>query len=218
MSARLRDILGDVAAGSSITRALLNERVRSHVLNGRVLDIGAPGPGSYVGRMDRREPLELETVDLAFPEGSPQHVDLEVDPLPHPDESFDQVLVFNLIEHVYNHAHVLAEARRVLKDGGRLLGFTPFLLQYHPDPHDYFRFTREALERLLRDAGFADVHVEEVGRGPFAANCVNVMFALPRVLRPPLVAVYWALDELFLALRPGATVRYPLGYLFSAQR
>lgn len=214
----LRDVLGDIQAGSSITRALLNERVRSHVLTGRVLDVGSLEGGSYVARMERREPLELDSVDLAFPEGSPRHVDLERDALPHADGTFDQVLLFNLLEHVYNHGHVLDEARRVLKDGGGLLGFTPFLLQYHPDPHDYFRYTREGLERLLADAGFVDVGVEEVGRGPFAANCVNVMFALPRALRPALVAWYWALDAAYLSLRPEARVRYPLGYLFSARR
>lgn len=218
MTATLRAVLGDIHAGSSITRALLNERVRSHVLTGKVLDVGAPGVGSYVERMDRRQPLELESVDLAFPEGSPQHVDLERDPLPHADGVFDQVLLFNLLEHIYDHRHVLGEARRVLRDGGQLLGFTPFLLQYHPDPHDYFRYTREGLERLLSDADFTDVSVEEVGRGPFAANCVNVMFAVPRVLRAPLVAWYWSLDAVFLALRPGAKVRYPLGYLFAARR
>jgi len=195
----------------------MNQGVRGHVLTGRVLDVGSRGTPSYVERMTRQEPLELESVDLSFPEGSPGHVDLERDPLPHPDASFDQVLVFNLLEHVYEHGHVLREARRVLKDGGRLLGFVPFLQQYHPDPRDYFRYTRDALERMLADAGFADVRVEEVGRGPFAANFKNVMFAAPMPLRVALLYWYWALDSLFLALRPDATRRYPLGYLFRAR-
>lgn len=217
-AATLRDVLGDIHAGSSITRALLNERVRSHVLTGRVLDVGSLEGGSYVARMDRREPLDLDSVDLAFPEGSPQHVDLERDALPHADGAFDQVLLFNLLEHVYNHGHVLAEARRVLKDGGELIGFTPFLLQYHPDPHDFFRYTREGLERMLAEAGFIETSVEEIGRGPFAANYLNVMFAVPRPLRVALLLWYWALDALFLRLRPEARRRYPLGFFFSARR
>jgi SAM-dependent methyltransferase len=166
--------------------------------------------------MARREPLDVERVDLSFPEGSPGHVDLEHDPLPHADATFDQVLIFNLLEHLYEPGNVLREARRVLKDGGTLLGFVPFLVHYHPDPHDYFRYTREALPRMLSDAGFSGASVDEIGRGPFAVNYMNVMFAAPMPIRVALLHWYWALDSLFLALRPEATTRYPLGYLFRA--
>jgi len=217
MRPHLGDIVREIRAGKSITRALMNQSVRGHVLTGRVLDVGSHRPASYVDRMTWQEPLELERVDLCFPEGSPGHVDLERDPLPHPDASFDQVLVFNLLEHVYNHGHVLCEARRVLKDGGQLLGFVPFLAKYHPDPHDYFRYTREALTRMLANAGFSDVLVEDVGRGPFAANFKNVMFAAPMPLRVAMFYWYWALDSVFLALRPAEAGRYPLGYLFRAR-
>lgn len=199
-------------------RALMNQGVRDHVLTGRVLDVGSHGVPSYIDRMARKEPLQLNSVDLSFPEASPNHVDLERDPLPHADGTFDQVLIFNVLEHLYQPGLALREARRVLRDGGRLLGFVPFLVQYHPDPRDYFRYTREALLRMLRDAGFSDVEVDEIGRGPFAVNYMNVMFAAPMPFRIALLCWYWALDSLFLALRPEAMTRYPLGYLFRASK
>jgi SAM-dependent methyltransferase len=214
----LADVRAEVRAGKSIARALMNQTVRGHVLTGKVLDVGSHAVPSYIERMTKEEPLELERVDLAFPKGSPGHVDLERDRLPHPDETFDQVLVFNLLEHLYEPVNVLREARRVLKEGGELLGFVPFLVQYHPDPHDYFRYTREALARMLADARFDDARIDEIGRGPFAVNYMNVMFAAPMPIRIAMLYWYWALDSVFLALRPEAARRCPLGYLFRASK
>jgi SAM-dependent methyltransferase len=214
----LADVRAEIRAGKSIARALMNQAVRTHVLTGRVLDVGSHEATTYIERMAKEEPLELERVDLTFPEGSPHHVDLERDPLPHADGTFDQVLVFNLLEHLYEPGNVLREARRVLKDGGEMLGFVPFLVQYHPDPHDYFRYTREALARMLADAGFEDARVDEIGRGPFAVNYMNVMFAAPMPIRIAMLYWYWALDSVFLMLRPEARRRCPLGYLFRASK
>src|ERR687892_790357 len=43
--------------------------------------------------------------------------------LPFPDESFDMVLSFIMLHHVIDWEKALAEAVRVLRPGGRLLGF-----------------------------------------------------------------------------------------------
>jgi ubiquinone/menaquinone biosynthesis C-methylase UbiE len=46
-------------------------------------------------------------------------------PLPFHDQSYDVVLSFQVIEHVSDHDAYLAEARRVLKQGGVILVITP---------------------------------------------------------------------------------------------
>lgn len=45
--------------------------------------------------------------------------------IPHPDESFDVVLALDVLEHVEDDEKALAEMRRVLKPGGRLITFVP---------------------------------------------------------------------------------------------
>lgn len=52
--------------------------------------------------------------------------DAERDPFPYADDSFECVLVCELIEHLMRDPmHLIVECRRVLKDGGRLLMTTP---------------------------------------------------------------------------------------------
>jgi hypothetical protein len=41
--------------------------------------------------------------------------------------------------------------RRVLKPDGRIIVSVPFLFPVHDAPHDYWRFTKYALEYLFRD-------------------------------------------------------------------
>ena len=57
-------------------------------------------------------------------------MDFEKDAFPHKDATFDRVLVLNVLEHVFNYNHLISEMKRVLKDGGTLIGFTPFLVRF----------------------------------------------------------------------------------------
>ncbi|MBS0461884.1 MAG: class I SAM-dependent methyltransferase, partial [Proteobacteria bacterium] len=61
--------------------------------------------------------------------------------LPFVDDSFDSVLLLEVLEHVAQPGAVLTEIRRVLKPGGVLLPSMPFLYPLHDAPHDYQRYT-----------------------------------------------------------------------------
>jgi SAM-dependent methyltransferase len=45
--------------------------------------------------------------------------------IPYPDATFDAVLVVDVLEHVDDPAHLIAEMARVLKPDGRFVGFVP---------------------------------------------------------------------------------------------
>ncbi len=75
--------------------------------------------------------------------------------------TFDTVIATELLEHCRDPVQVLKEIHRVLKKGGTAIISTPFLYPYHPDPNDYFRYTRDGLKMLCKD--FSHVEIKEVG-------------------------------------------------------
>lgn len=202
-------ILKKIYAGQSLLRILMNIGFKNEVLTGVVVDIGGGRSPDYFEYFKRENVVSTIPVDALL-----SGIDFEKDSLPFANGSADTIVCANVLEHVYHHRFLLGEMRRVLKSGGTLVGFVPFFIQYHPDPHDYFRYTKEALQRLFLDAGFTRVSVREVGGGPFAVNFNNIMLSMPRIIRTALFPFYWGLDRLFLSVRPRARERYPLGFIF----
>jgi SAM-dependent methyltransferase len=83
--------------------------------------------------------------------------------IPIDSESVDIVLNIQVLEHVTSPAQILREIHRVLKPGGTLYLTAPQGWHEHQSPHDYFRFTREALQLLFEEAGFPDPKIESQG-------------------------------------------------------
>ena len=73
--------------------------------------------------------------------------------MPFEDESFDVALSTQVLEHVPDPEHVIAEIHRVLKPGGRLFLSAPFAWEQHDYPNDYWRFSEDGLRKLLADFG-----------------------------------------------------------------
>lgn len=87
--------------------------------------------------------------------------------IPLSDNSFDGVVSFQVLEHVWNLDWYLSECWRILKPGGWLLLSTHGNWLYHPHPGDYRRWTRTGLERELEIRGFKIQEVHGV-IGPLA--------------------------------------------------
>ncbi len=219
--AREVDILGmfirGILKGKSLLRISMNQELRSYILAGRVLDIGGGLNPSYLRFFKKVEPLDLVSLDFQAGDKS-RNFDLESTTLPYGDNSIDQALLFNILEHIYNHVGLTKEVCRVLKPGGKVFGFVPFLVGYHPDPHDYFRYTPESLEKIFADSGFAKISMKPVGGGPFAASYNILMTYFPRVLRLLAWPGFWFLDKIFLRIKPGLAQKFPLGYFFILEK
>lgn len=75
--------------------------------------------------------------------------------LPYPDDSFDLVCCFDVIEHVEDHYESAQELKRVCKPGGYIIITVPafnFLWSEHDDINQHYRrYTRPALEPLFKD-------------------------------------------------------------------
>lgn len=94
----------------------------------RCLDVGGAGDISGAAELLQRLGAEMHAVDQGadVEEGLRRGVravacDIDRDPLPHADASFDLVLFASVIEHLYNPRHVIHEIARVLRPGGVLV-------------------------------------------------------------------------------------------------
>jgi SAM-dependent methyltransferase len=71
--------------------------------------------------------------------------------LPFRDGAFGLIVAKDALEHFENPWQAMEEIRRVLKDGGTLVIWVPFMWSFHGD--DFYRYTPLAFERFLK--GFA---------------------------------------------------------------
>ena len=115
-------------------------------MQGRVLDVGC-GNKPYEGWLGKT--TSVVGVDL-FP--GPR-VDVQIvpgKPWPLGTGEFDVVLCTQVLEHVQDFQHVLAELDRTLKPEGNLVLTIPFAYNVH-DAHDYRRFSAQGVHQLFAD-------------------------------------------------------------------
>lgn len=194
---------------------------RLHV-NPPILDLGAGqiGTSSYHRLIPGLTEMSVTSVNLE-PAAHPSLVaDIE-GRLPLDSEAFATCLAFNVFEHLYHVNGVLEEIHRVLEPGGCLYAGVPFLARVHADPNDYFRFTAQALEALLRDAGFSEAKIEACGGGAITAALAQVDFAFPRVIRRPSLKAAFRLDRAIAERSTGGYRNandYPVGYMVYSRK
>lgn len=121
------------------------------------------------------------------------------------DAAVDGLLMIELLEHVPDPRRLLAEAGRVLRPSGVLLGSAPFMVPVHGDPHDYYRYSADGLRALL--AGFDRAEILPFGNHWSAAW--TLVSARSRILR------LW--NPLFRTLGGRSDARCPQGYVFTAR-
>jgi SAM-dependent methyltransferase len=99
-----------------------------------------------------------------------------------PDAGYDVVASFQVLEHVWDLASYLGEARRALRQDGHLVLSTHGSWLYHPHPHDYRRWTSEGLRREVEAHGFRLLRMEPV-IGPLAWTTVFRSLGAAHVLK-----------------------------------
>jgi len=104
-----------------------------------------------------------------------------VENLPVKDNCFDLVVCTQVLEHVRNPQQAVDEIYRVLKPGGIVILTTNFHYGLHGAPHDYFRFSRYALDHLFQQSGFEIS--ENISRGGYLGLISQFLFEAPYDLR-----------------------------------
>lgn len=170
--------------GKSLTRTLFNLALTRYSISGKVLDLGSKNSNSSYYKYLRQDPdTQIVFTDLFE---QPGVVQLNVEQtFPFPERTFDSVLAFHLMEHVYHFQQIPREVFRVLRPAGRVFVSIPFIHEFHPDPDDYFRLSESALRRVWEDGGFKCSHCEAIGEGVLTWVATKLpTLVLPALLRP----------------------------------
>ena len=189
-------------------------------MEGRILDIGGSEKSGYHSLIKGDHTFDINNIDESY--GCNLNFDLEKK-WPLENESYRGVLAVNVLEHIYDYRHALSESFRVLEKKGKIVIAVPFLIAYHPCPHDYWRFTEETLKKILTDTGFKNIHGNSIGKGIFSAGTnlkYNILQKIP---------FFWmvnekvsvTLDYFFSKTKKGKnfTVKnYPMGFVVTAEK
>jgi ArsR family transcriptional regulator len=144
----------DLGIGDGLLTLMLAEGARSVT----AVDISS----EMLGQLDARARAKgITNIEL---------IEGDIEDLPLPDASHDVVVASQALHHARDPGRCLAEARRVLAPGGRLLVID--LLAHTEEwvrdklQHLHLGFTEAGLEALIRDAGFARMRVQRAARDP----------------------------------------------------
>lgn len=183
-------------------RTLLDEALaaRLHLFTGRVLDVG----GKKVRKRGEFRPDAAPATSweyLNLDAASEPDILAPAEAIPVPDGHFQSIMLSEVLEHLPEPKRVLAELRRVLSPGGRVVATMPFLFPVHGDPDDYQRWTPSRLRLEFAEAG---LEVEEIApMGSVAAVIFDLCWITwsAYVQRAPLVLHRFAMLP-FRALKP----------------
>ncbi len=147
--------------GTPIDRFYLTRFITEYVemMHGKTLEIG--GNVSNVNAYGLRQIREYETLDIKDGVGVTKVGDVEDSGSWEP-ESFDTILMFNVLEHCVNPSRVLSNCRYWLRNHGRVFVLTPAAQRVHCDPIDCVRFNQDWYQSHLKPL-FSHVDIRTFG-------------------------------------------------------
>ena len=98
-------------------------------------------------------------------------------------KKFDNIIIFNVLEHVYEIDNAFVELKKLLKPKGKIYISTPFLYRYHSAPKDYYRFTLDFYEKIAKKQKIKIIYKKSLGTGPFF-SCYSVIHNILNFLFP----------------------------------
>lgn len=135
-------------------RRVVKQYLKKYDEESTILNLGS-GPSFFYGRQDiiNLDVFELTKVDIVADACS----------LPIEDGTVDFVISIAMLEHVVNPEDVVQEIRRILKPGGDVFAYVPFVQPYHAAPYDFSRWNHQGLRKLFSEF---DIRRIFIGAGP----------------------------------------------------
>ena len=143
-----RSFLGDL-----YRRYVLYPRLNFH-LKGRVLDVGC-GIGDMLSYRQNTVGLDVNPLNVDFCQKRQLEAHMmKPDIIPFRDETFDSVLLDNVLEHIEKPSLLFKEIRRVLKPDGILLIGVPGIKGYQSDDDHKVFYDEKKLHALAKKNRF----------------------------------------------------------------
>lgn len=126
----------------------------SKLLRGQALDIGC-GVGDMLAYRPNTVGVDVnpKTIEWCKAQGLDAHL-MEPDQLPFGEQSFDSVILDNVLEHIEQPGALLLEIYRTLVEQGVLVVGVPGILGYSSDSDHKVFYTKEKLVETVTAYGF----------------------------------------------------------------
>ena len=85
-------------------------------------------------------------------------------------KKFDNIIIYNVLEHVYDVENGIEEIKKILKNNGRIIISTPFIYRYHHAPLDFNRPTLDFYMKIAKKLNLKILYKKNLGTGPFLAS------------------------------------------------
>lgn len=212
----VKDIIVESLKGKTIDRIFLNSSLRYIELSDDILDLGSgSSKSSYHRFIKYKKPYNINFTDLYKNVDDPNIIELDLEKeFSIENEKYSAITCFNVLEHVYNHKNLISESARILKKDGLFVGSVPFLVNYHADPNDYWRYTWQSLEKIFMEAGMKPVKIIVLATGPIMAGYLQIEFIIPKFLKPLFIFSNIWLDKMLVKWKKFLKHKHVLGYLF----
>jgi SAM-dependent methyltransferase len=197
------------------------EVLKGHV-HGDLLDLGA-GTLPYYG-VYRDFVTSVTASDWQNSHHETGHIDVISDlneGIPFKSDAFDTVLLADVLEHTHEPQNVFNESSRVLRRGGKLLLFVPFMYGIHEEPFDYYRYTSHELERLSQEAGLRVIDIKPFGGGPdVIIDTAQKLIGDREMMQEVFANIFAAVNRsgVLNGLRQKHANKIPLGYTLVSEK
>ncbi len=136
-----------------------------------ILNLGSGNPNKSSMAKPYPEALRLDIDPTTDPD-----VVASIYDLPYESNTVDVIILESVLEHLEHPEDAVAECARVLKHGGKLIGWAPFIYPFHAKTEhygDFFRYSHQGLHALLYPYGTTTI---TPSAGYFETVCILVPF------------------------------------------
>ncbi len=133
----------------------INVKKLSNYVSGKTLDVGS-GSKPYISLFSKVTTYIGMDIEQSGHKHQREYIDVFYDgeTFPFEENSFDSLVFFEVLEHVFNPDTFFKQISKVVKPGGHCLVTIPFIWGEHEQPYDFARYSSFGLKHIFDVHGF----------------------------------------------------------------